>query len=87
MWGMTGWVSDAPDGASPSGEVWIRPLGRWERLRPYGGVLKVQSEPGAGTHITLAVPLGHAVGPVPPMTTKILLADDHQIMREGLIAF
>ena len=35
-----------------------------ERLRPYGGVLKVQSEPGAGTHITLTVPLANAVGTV-----------------------
>jgi signal transduction histidine kinase len=30
-----------------------------ERLRPYGGVLEVQSEPGAGTHITLTVPLAN----------------------------
>ena len=28
-----------------------------ERLRPYGGVLEVQSEPGAGTHVILTVPL------------------------------
>ena len=28
-----------------------------ERLRPYGGVLVVQSEPGAGTHVILTVPL------------------------------
>jgi signal transduction histidine kinase len=33
-----------------------------ERLRPCGGVLEVQSEPGAGTHITLTVPLANAVG-------------------------
>jgi signal transduction histidine kinase len=32
-----------------------------ERLAPYGGVLQVQSEPGAGTHITLTVPLAKAV--------------------------
>jgi signal transduction histidine kinase len=32
-----------------------------ERLRPYGGVLEVQSEPGAGTHITLTVPLGTTI--------------------------
>jgi signal transduction histidine kinase len=30
-----------------------------ERLRPYGGLLEVQSEPGAGTHITLTVPLAN----------------------------
>ncbi|MFA4903252.1 MAG: CHASE3 domain-containing protein [Desulfobaccales bacterium] len=28
-----------------------------ERLRPYGGFLQVQSEPGAGAHIILTVPL------------------------------
>jgi len=32
-----------------------------ERLRPYGGGLEVQSEPGAGTHITLTVPLANPV--------------------------
>ncbi|MCL4501922.1 MAG: CHASE3 domain-containing protein [Deltaproteobacteria bacterium] len=32
-----------------------------ERLRPYGGILEVQSEPEAGTHITLTVPLANAV--------------------------
>jgi len=32
-----------------------------ERLRPYGGFLQVQSEPGAGTHITLIVPLVKAI--------------------------
>ncbi len=31
-----------------------------ERLRPYSGVLEVQSEPGAGTHVSLTVPLGIA---------------------------
>jgi signal transduction histidine kinase len=31
-----------------------------ERLRPYGGVLEVQSEPGAGTHVILTVPLASA---------------------------
>lgn len=31
-----------------------------ERLRPYGGVLEVQSEPGAGTHVILTVPLSIA---------------------------
>ena len=35
-----------------------------ERLRPYGGVLKVQSEPGAGTHVILTVPLANAVATV-----------------------
>ena len=31
-----------------------------ERLRPYGGVLEVQSEPGAGTHVILTVSLSIA---------------------------
>jgi signal transduction histidine kinase len=31
-----------------------------ERLRPCGGHLEVQSAPGAGTHVTLAVPLADA---------------------------
>jgi signal transduction histidine kinase len=29
-------------------------------LRPYGGVLEVQSEPGAGTHVILTVSLSIA---------------------------
>jgi signal transduction histidine kinase len=33
-----------------------------ERLCPYGGVLEVQSEPGAGTHIILTVPLANSAG-------------------------
>jgi signal transduction histidine kinase len=28
-----------------------------ERLRPWGGLLEVQSEPGSGTHVILTVPL------------------------------
>ncbi|MBI4643725.1 MAG: CHASE3 domain-containing protein [Deltaproteobacteria bacterium] len=31
-----------------------------ERLRPWGGTLQVQSEPGAGTHVILTVPLADA---------------------------
>jgi signal transduction histidine kinase len=31
-----------------------------ERLRPWGGTLEVQSEPGAGTHVILTVPLADA---------------------------
>jgi signal transduction histidine kinase len=31
-----------------------------ERLRPYGGILEVQSEPAEGTHVTLTVPLAKA---------------------------
>jgi len=35
-----------------------------ERLRPYGGRLEVQSEPQAGTHVILTVPLAEAAAAV-----------------------
>lgn len=34
-----------------------------ERLRPCGGRLEVQTEPGSGTHVILTVPLAHTPGP------------------------
>lgn len=35
-----------------------------ERLRPYGGLLEVETEPGAGTHVILTVPLREAAASV-----------------------
>ena len=58
-----------------------------ERLRPYGGVLKVQSEPrGRHPRHPDRTPGSRFRRQNSTMSTKILLADDHQIMREGLVA-
>jgi signal transduction histidine kinase len=35
-----------------------------ERLNPFGGLMEVKSEPGAGTEVTLSVPLKDALLPV-----------------------
>jgi PAS domain S-box-containing protein len=70
-----------------------------ERLAPLGGRMTIDSAPGQGTHVTVSVPLkeGEFVESVdaekePPERpetfasnlTRVLLVDDHQIIREGL---
>ena len=58
-----------------------------ERLLHLGGQFKISSEPGKGTLAILTVPLpketvitiAESIAPI-----RVLIADDHQMMREGL---
>lgn len=58
-----------------------------ERLALAGGQFHVRSAPGQGTTVTLHVPCRPAPSPraslqIPPL--RILIADDHKVVREGL---
>ncbi|MFO7653518.1 MAG: PAS domain S-box protein [Candidatus Krumholzibacteriia bacterium] len=103
-------VSDAGSGFAGGADVVVNSPGHYglfsirERLYALGGRLTVHSEPGAGTTMTLVVPLGDAVaeldhpheriatrprGSKKARATKhgpvrVLLVDDHAIVREGL---
>jgi len=70
-----------------------------ERLAHLGGRLGILSEPGRGTQVTLNVPLTQtpavaglaeavrqstAAAPDPADRRRVLVVDDHQIMRQGL---
>ena len=50
----------------------------------FGGTLTIESRLGQGTRVTLRLPTGEdRLMPV-PLTTRILLADDHELVRGGL---
>ena len=49
-----------------------------ERARALGGTLSVESRPGAGATMGLEVPLA---------TIRVLIADDHAVVRQGLRTF
>jgi len=78
-----------------------------ERARSIGGSLKIQSNPGRGSFITLIIPYELNTSPTsstadpatapreapdrPPLSStgtetglRVLLVDDHQVMRQGL---
>ena len=54
--------------------------GMRERALLAGGTLEIESRPGQGTCVTLRVPRRGSLMPV-PFTTRILLADDHELVR------
>ena len=65
-------------------------IGINERVKLLGGVVCIQSEPGAGTCLSVCVPWekNESCKKVKEQaqTICILLADDHPIVREGLRA-
>jgi DNA-binding NarL/FixJ family response regulator len=66
----------------PSGTAGI--AGMRERALLVGGRLAIQSRPNQGTEVRLSIP-GRPGGPVTvPLKTRILLADDHEVVRDGL---
>jgi len=69
--------------------------GARQRAQAAGGVLRLDSAPGRGTTLTALIPIG-AAAPLPPVSstppqaapekpaTRVLLVDDHSVVREGL---
>jgi PleD family two-component response regulator len=55
-----------------------------ERALLVGGRLAIESRPNQGTEVRLSIPVRQE-GPVTvPLKTRILLADDHEVVRNGL---
>ena len=57
-----------------------------ERMEHFGGNFDVESKPGQGTRITLIMslkPAGRRLGQM-DKTIKVVIADDHMIVRDGL---
>jgi PAS domain S-box-containing protein len=59
-------------------------VGIRERLAVLGGRMDVDSEPGHGARFVLRVPRSAAGGHPVPRRVRVLLADDHAVVREGL---
>lgn len=68
----------ASDGRAPRG---LGLTGMREQLQTLGGACDFQSAPGQGTRLNVRVPMESE------MSIQILLADDHQIIRDGMKAF
>ena len=65
----------------PSGTAGI--AGMRERALLVGGRLSIESRPDRGTEVRLSIPSTGGVVTV-PLKTRILLADDHEVVRDGL---
>ena len=61
-------------------------LGMEERVRRLGGRLKVSSEPGRGTLVHASLPVAEWTKGTHMTPIRILLADDHTVVRDGLRA-
>ncbi|MGH6635741.1 MAG: response regulator [Gammaproteobacteria bacterium] len=59
-------------------------IGMQERARILGGSLDIHSDPGVGTTVRLDVPITRSVSAQDPKGTKILIVDDHPIVRHGV---
>ena len=55
-----------------------------ERALLVGGRLSIESEPDEGTEVRLTVPIDGEERMTVPLKTRILLADDHTVVRDGL---
>lgn len=72
-----------------------------ERIEALQGQLKIQSRPGAGTKVTLILPLHNEEGNIPAVresgpgspsapdavVIRVVLVDDHAMVRQGLRSF
>ncbi|MGH8656989.1 MAG: PAS domain S-box protein [Gammaproteobacteria bacterium] len=59
-------------------------IGMQERARILGGSLDIHRDPGAGTTVRLDVPMMRSVSAQGLKSTKILIVDDHPIVRHGV---
>ena len=55
-----------------------------ERALLVGGRLTIDSDPERGSQVKLEVPGGEDTCVTVPLKTRILLADDHEVVRSGL---
>ena len=62
-------------------------LGMRERARLWGGYVTINSTPGVGTTVTIWVPREIASLEVGTGVTRVLVADDHATVREGIRRF
>lgn len=92
--GLTVAVADAGVGFDPAllrtaggREGGFGLLGIHERLEWVGGRLSVVSAPGQGSRFTLWAPLPAASekAPPPPRTIRIIVVDDHALIRQAII--
>ena len=61
-------------------------MGMRERARMLGGNLEIRSGTGEGTRIEATVPLEELRWRVRRAEIRLLVADDHPMLREGLVA-
>src|SRR5215475_2325390 len=62
-------------------------LGMRERARLWGGYVTINSTPGVGTTVTVWLPRETALMEVGTDVTRVLVADDHATVREGIRRF
>ncbi len=58
--------------------------GMHERAMHVGGRFSVRAAPGGGTEVVLEVPVPEGACLTTPLKTRILMADDHPMVRRGL---
>jgi PAS domain S-box-containing protein len=62
-------------------------VGMRERARLWGGYVTINSTPGVGTMVTIWLPREMAAVEAVPGITRVLVADDHAAVREGIRRF
>src|SRR5262249_41579561 len=61
--------------------------GMRERARLWGGDVTVQGTPGVGTTVAICIPCGPATMETAAGVVRVLVADDHATVREGVRRF
>ena len=62
-------------------------LGMRERARLWGGYVTINSTPDVGTTVTIWIPLGASASEAGTGVVRVLVADDHATVREGIRRF
>ena len=78
-------VTDDGDGFDASSPTTAGIAGMRERIALLGGRLKFDSAPGAGTRVSLAVPLNGSRAPA-DTRVRVVLIEDHTAVREAIAA-